>query len=140
MIQRIQTLFLLIASLCAAFTYKFSFYSGNKLDKDNKPVFEKLFASSNFILMITTAILVALCLYIIFLYKNRKQQLLLTISAAALSIVNLFIFFLETKKFDSASGFSLGALLALVVPVLLILAARGIWKDDKLVKSVDRLR
>jgi hypothetical protein len=139
MIQRIQTLFLLIASLCAAFTYKFSFYSGNKLDKGTTQKFETLVASSNFILMITTAILVAAGLYIIFLYKNGKQQLWLTVGAAALSLINLIIFYTETKKFISGT-YSLGALLALVVPVFLILAARGIWKDDKLVKSVDRLR
>jgi K+ transporter len=139
MIQRIQTLFLLIASLCAAFTYKFSFYSGNKPDKDNKQVFETLIASSNFILMITTAILVALCLYIIFLYKNRKQQLWLTVGAAGLALINLVIYFTETKKFASGD-YSLTAVLSFAVPVLLVLAARGIWKDDKLVKSVDRLR
>jgi K+ transporter len=139
MIQRIQTLFLLIASLCTAFTYKFSFYSGNKLDKDNKQVFETLIASSNFILMITTAILVAGCLYIIFLYKNRKQQLWLTLGAAGLSVINLIIYYTETKKFESGT-YSLTAILSLATPVLLVLAARGIWKDDKLVKSVDRLR
>jgi len=139
MIQRIQSLFLLIASLCAAFTYKFSFYSGNKLDKDNKQVFETLIASSNFILMITTAILVAACLYIIFLYKNRKQQLWLTVGAAGLSLINLIIYFTETKKFESGA-YSLTAVLSLAIPILLVLAARGIWKDDKLVKSVDRLR
>lgn len=139
MIQRIQTLFLLLSALCAAFTYKFSFYSGNKIDKDAKQVFEKLFASSNFILLITTAILVASCLYLIFIYKTRKQQMWLTLAAAGLSIINLIIYYMETKKFESGT-YSLTAILSLAIPVLLGLAARGIWKDEKLVKSVDRLR
>jgi uncharacterized membrane protein HdeD (DUF308 family) len=139
MIQRIQTLFLLIATLCSAFTYKFSFYSGNKIDKDSKQVFEKIFASSNFILLITTAVLVAGCLYLIFIYKTRKQQMWLTLAAAGLSIINLVIYYTETKKFESGT-YSLTAILSLAIPVLLVLAARGIWKDEKLVKSVDRLR
>ena len=139
MIQRIQTLFLLLASLCAAFSYKFPFYSGNKTGADNKPVFEKFVASSNFILLITTAILMAGCLYIIFQYKNRKQQLWLTIAAGGLSIINLLVYFNQKGKFTDGA-FSLGAILSLSIPVLLILAARGIWKDEKLVKSVDRLR
>jgi drug/metabolite transporter superfamily protein YnfA len=141
MIQRIQSVWLLLAALCAAFTYKISFYSGNKLGMDNKPVFEKLTASSNFILLITTAILLAGCLYIIFLYKNRKQQLWLTIGATTLAVINLIIYFAETKKFlQSESNYGLGAVFALAIPILLILAASGIWKDEKLVKSVNRLR
>jgi uncharacterized membrane protein len=139
MIQRIQTLFLLTAALCAALTYKFSFYSGNKIDKDAKPVFEKIVASSDFILLITTAVLVAGCLYLIFIYKNRKQQMWLTLAASGVSIINLVIYYMETKKFESGT-YSLTAILSLAIPVLLVLAARGIWKDEKLVKSVDRLR
>jgi len=34
----------------------------------------------------------------------------------------------------------LTAIFAIVVPILLILAMRGIRKDEKLVKSLDRLR
>ena len=141
MIQRIQSVWLILAALCAAFTYKLSFYSGNKLGTDNKLVFEKFTASSHFILMITTAFLVAGCLFVIFLYKNRKQQLRLTIGAIILSIVNLIIYFSETKKFlPSDSNYGLAAALAVAIPIFLIMAARGIWKDEKLVKSVNRLR
>lgn len=139
MIQRIQSIWLLVAALCAALTYKFSFYSGNKTGEANIQEFEKLVASSNFLLVISTAVLTAGCLIIIFLYKNRKQQVWLTVAVAALSVINLIIYFTEIKKFASGT-FSLTAVFALAVPVLLILAARGIWKDEKLVKSLDRLR
>ncbi len=139
MIQRIQSIWLLAATLCAALTYKFSFYSGNKIGKDNTQEFKKLFASSNFLLLIFTAALVVGCLIIIFLYKDRKQQLWLTIAAIALSVINLIIYFSQMKKFTSGT-ISLSAVLALAIPVLLVLAARGIWKDERLVKSLDRLR
>lgn len=141
MIQRIQTVWLLLAALCAALTYKFSFFSGNKKGADNMPVFEKLVASSHFLLLIFTAVLLAGSLIIVFLYKDRKKQLWLTIAVTALSIINLFIYFSQTKQFIPKEGtFDLTAILALIIPVLLVLAARGIWKDEKLVKSLDRLR
>ena len=139
MIQRIQSLWLLAAAVCAALTYKFSFYSGNKTGEANIQELEKLVASSNFLLVIFTTLLTAACIVIIFLYKNRKQQLWLTITAAVLAVVNLIIYFKEIKKFNSGT-FSLTAVFAFAIPVLLILAARGIWKDEKLVKSLDRLR
>ena len=101
--------------------------------------FKKLVASSNFLLLIATAVVAGGCLVIIFLYKNRKQQLWLTIAAIALSVIDLILYFSETKKFVSGT-YSLSAVLAFAVPVLLVLAARGISSDEKLVKSLDRLR
>ena len=139
MIQRIQSIWLLVAALCAAFSYKFSFYSGNMQKPDGTQSFEKLDASSNFILLITTGILAAVCFYIIFLYKNRSQQFWLTLAALGLSAINLFIYYNETKKFISGNV-ALGSILSIGIPILLMLAAMGIRKDQKLVKSVDRLR
>jgi glucan phosphoethanolaminetransferase (alkaline phosphatase superfamily) len=139
MIQRVQSLWLLAAALCAALTYKFPFYSGNKIGEANMQEFKKLVASSNFLLLIFSGALAAGCLIIIFLYKDRKQQLWLTIAAFAISVIDLFIYFSETKKFVSGT-YSLSAVLAFAIPVFLLLAARGIRSDEKLVKSLDRLR
>lgn len=139
MIQRIQSVWLFLAVLCAAFTYKFPFYTGNIIGKDNVQRFLSLNATSNFILLILTAGFIAGTTAIIFLYKNRKQQLWLTIVAACLSVINLVIYFYEIKKFTSGN-MSLTSVLAFALPVLLILAANGIRKDEKLIKSLDRLR
>ena len=139
MIQRIQSVWLFLSALCAALTYKFPFYSGNILGKDNVQRYEKLVASSNFLLLIFTALLIGGSIAIIFLYKNRKQQLWLTIAAAAVSVINIIIYFSELKKFISGN-MSLAAVLAFAIPVFLLLAVNGIWKDEKLVKSLDRLR
>jgi len=139
MIQRLQSIWLLAAALCAALTYKFSFYSGNKPAEANMQEFKELLASSHFLLLVFTAALLVGCVIIIFLYKNRKQQLWLTIAAAALSVINLIIYFSQMKKFISGT-ISLSAVFAFAIPVSLVLAARGIWKDEKLVKSLDRLR
>ena len=139
MIQRIQTVWLFLAALFAALTYKFPFYSGNIINKEKVQLFEKLLASSNFLVLIFTAGLIVGTIIIIFMYKNRKQQMWLTAAAAGLSIINIILYFTELKKFVSGN-MSLTAVFALAVPVFLLLAMNGIWKDEKLVKSLDRLR
>jgi len=139
MIQRIQTVWLFLAALFAALTYKFPFYSGNIVNKENLQIFEKLKASSNFLLLMFTAGLVAGTIFIIFMYKNRKQQMGLTAAAAGLSIINIILYFTELRKFISGN-MSLTSILALAIPVFLVLAINGMWKDEKLVKSLDRLR
>ena len=139
MIQRIQTVWLFLAVLFAALTYKFPFYTGNIIGKDNVQRYEKLVASSNFILLILTASFIVGTIAIIFMYKSRKQQLWLTVVAACLSILNLVIYFYEAKRFNSGN-MSLTAILAFAVPIFLILAINGIRKDEKLIRSLDRLR
>jgi len=139
MIQRIQTVWLFLAALFAALTYKFPFYSGNVINKENVQRFEKLLASSNFLVLIFTAGLIVGTIIMIFMYKNRKQRMWLTAAAAVLSIINIVLYFTELKKFISGN-MSLTAVFALAIPVFLFLAINGIWKDEKLVKSLDRLR
>ena len=139
MIQRIQTVWLFLAALFAGLTYQFPFYTGNIINKENVHLYEKLLASSNFLVLIFTAGLIAGTIFIIFMYKNRKQQMWLTVAAAGLSIINILLYFTELNKFTSGS-MSLTSVFALAIPVFLVLAINGMWKDEKLVKSLDRLR
>jgi Co/Zn/Cd efflux system component len=139
MIQRIQSVWLFIAVIFAALTYKFPFYTGNVIGKDNVQRYVKLVASSNYILLILTAGFIAGTTAIIFMYKSRKQQLWLTVVAACLSILNLVIYFYEVKNFSSGN-MSLSAIFAFAMPILLFFAINGIRKDEKLIKSLDRLR
>ncbi len=140
MLQRIQTIWLLAASAAAFITLKLSFFSGNKY-VDNVKIFEELNGMSNVILMILTVALAVASLIIIFLYKDRKMQLKLTIAAFALSLLNLFVYYMQIKKFIPAEGkISITAIVAIIIPALILLAARAIWKDEQLIKSVDRLR
>ncbi|HMK18641.1 MAG TPA: DUF4293 family protein [Chitinophagaceae bacterium] len=139
MIQRIQTVWLFLSALFAALSYKFPFYAGNIINKEKVQVYEKLVASSSFLLLIFTAVLFGGMIYIIFMYKNRKQQIWLTVGALGLSIINIILYFSELKKFISGN-MALTSVFALAIPVFLLLAINGIWKDEKLVKSLDRLR
>ena len=63
----------------------------------------------------------------------------LTATAAGLSVINIILYFTELKKFVSGNV-SLTALFAFAIPIFLVLAVNGIYKDEKLVKSLDRLR
>ncbi len=139
MIQRIQSILLFLAAVCATLSFKFPFYSGNKIEKENLPSLEKFTASSNFILLVLTVILIVEIVATIFMYKNRKQQLWLTVTSVIVSFINLVIYFTQIKNYSNGT-LSFTAILVFAIPVLLILAVRGIWKDEKLVKSLDRIR
>jgi glucan phosphoethanolaminetransferase (alkaline phosphatase superfamily) len=142
MIQRIQSIWLLLAAAAAFLTLRFSFYSGNMLNVEtNTKAYHLLTAQSNILLTILTAGAGLAALISIFLYKNRKQQFRIVMLTLLVSVINIVLFFLESRKYVAGEGnYDLTAALAFAVPVFLILALRGIRKDEKLVKSLDRLR
>jgi hypothetical protein len=135
MIQRIQTIWLLLALTASLVTLELSFYSGNK---DNN-LFEKLNGSSNFLLLILTVAVAVTALVTIFLYKNRTLQTRLTWLGLLLQLIVLALYFQQTKLFVQGS-YTLSSALSFVIPVFFILAWLGIRKDEKLIKSMDRLR
>ncbi len=137
MIQRIQTLWLLAASACGFVTVKVPFYIGSI---GNAPAEElSPMTNNNMLLLVLTIAMALLALFDIFLYKNRDQQLKISIIALLMSLVNLILYFTQIRKYTTG-GISLWCLFAFVIPVLLFLAARSIYKDEKMVKSLDRLR
>ena len=141
MLQRIQSLWLLLAAACSLLTIKFSFFSGNKMSDAQTKTFQYLTASSNMLLLILTIAVLIAVLIDIFLYKNRKLQLRICVISILGSLLNIFLYFREIKNFVPNEGnYDLTAVLAFLIPILLIMAAAGINKDQKLVKSLDRLR
>ena len=140
MIQRIQSIWLLLAAIFAFATLKLSFYSGNKLDAlTNAKVFLPLNATTNTMLFILTVAVAVAALVVIFLYKDRKRQILVSIGVLAVSILNIIFYFSEIKKFIEGQ-IVLTSIITFTIPIFLLLAIRSIWKDEKLVKSTDRLR
>jgi magnesium-transporting ATPase (P-type) len=153
MLQRKQTLWMLLAVICAALTFKFSFYSGNVEVGQNGHVFlqEKAVPILSFgkdsagagsvLILIVTVLLLAGTLINIFNFKARKKQLWITIGLIFLSLLNIFLYWWKSGSPSFTEGsYNLGAALSLAIPVFLIFAANGIRKDEKLVKSADRLR
>jgi len=139
MIQRLQTLWLLLGAFFTALTFKFSFYNGSILNSSNQIYSAKLSAQFNLLTLVVTSILLAIIVVDIFLFKNRRLQLRLTILGLIISIADIVYYFSKIKTFANGE-LSLSSLFYFVVPILLFLAARGIWRDQKLIKSLDRLR
>ena len=141
MIQRIQSLWLLLAGVASLLTFKYSVYSGNKIGTDNVKKFVELNAMPNFFIMVLTGINALIAIVAIFMFKNRKLQLRLSIIGIVLSVLNLVIYFYETGKVIETEGkYALTAIIAIAIPIFFIFAARGIHADDKLVRDSDRLR
>jgi hypothetical protein len=153
MLQRKQTLWMLAALICALLTFKFAFYFGNMkvglngiapLEVKAMPVFgagSVSAGSGSILILIVTIVLIAGILINIFNFSNRKKQFWITIGLFILSLLNILLYWWKSGVPPFESGnYSLGALLSLAIPVFLIIAARGIQKDEKLVKSADRLR
>lgn len=136
MIQRIQSIWLLIASVVTFFTLKVSFYSGTYLP-DN--LYHQLNGTESLTIMIPTIGLGILSLVTIFLFKNRVAQLWLCIVAILLDLLLLFLYYKETSNFTKGD-YAFTAVLHIVIITALILAARGINKDEKLIKDSNRLR
>jgi drug/metabolite transporter (DMT)-like permease len=140
MIQRIQSIWLLLASICTVLTVKFSFYTGNKLDAVTKAkTFVQLNAQSDMMLTVLVGFILAACLIAIFLFKDRKRQMLVSGVTALVAIINIIIYISETRSFVEGQ-YSITSTFTFLVPLFLLLAARAIWKDEQLVKSADRLR
>lgn len=141
MIQRIQSVWLLLAAAAAFLSMQFPFYSGNIVDAGQAKHFAYFTAKSHTLLTILTAGVGIAALVAIFLFKNRKQQFRITLITLLVSVINLVLFFTQSKTFVPGEGnYNLTAIFAIIVPVFLIMAMRGIRRDEKLVKSLDRLR
>ena len=141
MIQRIQSIWLLIVALAAFATYTLTLYIGKLADGSLRP----FLLADNFLLVIIIIAIGSLAIVCIFLYKNRKLQFRLSVLGVIFSIGFLFMEYLKVEEFKKTNNiltgsYQVGALLPVVMIIFFILAARGIYKDDKLVKSLDRLR
>ena len=137
MIQRIQSIWLLLAAVCVFLTLKFSTYVGT-----NKDLIPSTFLNgiATLSLIFATLAVGILTLITIFLYKNRKLQLRLTLLAVLLEVGLIFLYYKEIQTFVGKGTFSITAIFHAGVLLFLILGARGISSDNKLIKDSNRLR
>jgi hypothetical protein len=138
MIQRVQTLWLLLASVFDAITFRFPFYNGDWM-KDTIPSPVDLDADTTTLLLIITVLTGVLAFAAIFLFGNRKLQLKLSIVGLLFAIGLLVAYFLEMQNFTSGA-IALSCIFHFAVAGFYIMAIKGIRQDEKLIKSLDRLR
>jgi hypothetical protein len=137
MIQRIQSIWLLLASVCVFLTLKFSTYVGTNKDLIPSSFLNGIATLPLIFVTLATGIVALLT---IFLYKNRKQQWWFTLLAGILELGLLFLYYREIQTYVGKGTFSITAILHAGVILFLILAARGISGDEKLIKDSNRLR
>lgn len=157
MIQRIQSIWLFLASatIFALFLFPYLQYAdiggmgkalkvtGAYHGMEGQAVREEFFLLQT----IATVLLGVFPLYIIFKFKRRKHQIQLIV----LEIVLLLLFgtwlyvsasaaLTEARQFLSARNIGVGFFLLPIGIIFLFMAIGGIRKDEKLIKSADRLR
>lgn len=138
MIQRQQTLWLLLALVAALLSFMFPFVVGEEMQK-NLSSRKVVDAGSNFFLLLLTGASLILSTIIIFLFKNRKQQMLLCLLGILLSVLIIVVYILQINKLVKPT-LALSCIFPFMVVVSYFMAFRNIRKDEKLVKSLDKLR
>lgn len=133
MIQRIQSIYLLLASAAAFMVLRLPFYY------TSAPTPFEIRGSDNMTTLISLAFSACLSFITIFLYGNRMLQLKVVIVNFLLSaLIGFFIYKIVIA--NPGGGFTLPSLALFLIPFLQILSMYKICKDEQLVKSTDRLR
>ena len=152
MIQRIQTLYLLLASAFMSLTLFMPIATfvvdGQTYELTAFSLTCGEMSQSTIWLGIILAIATALPLITIFLFKKRTLQIRLCAVELMLlvgsAIFMAIYYFLSNRMFSqlefSAHGFHIAIIFPLIALVLDYLAMRAIFRDEMLVKSLDRIR
>jgi hypothetical protein len=155
MLQRIQTIYLLFAGLIIAALFVFPLVHGVYVngkaitimvtgiyqDVNGQSTHTEFFTA----LTIGTALVALLPITTVFMYKNRRKQINL---CYGLMLVNIAYSYWVSQTVKAAIGdaylnmsnYGIGIILLSLSIVLIIMGQKAIQKDEKLVKSADRLR
>lgn len=158
MIQRIQSIYLFLAAICLAvmFFVPLSVHSFRGLSVPfellSKSGGEEITASMMITiwpLVAAVLLLVGMILAVIFMYARRQRQMRWVMAAVLLNMVVIIAVFwmarllaaaLDPESVDQVVEYQLGAYLPVGSLLLLILAHRGIRRDEHKVRAADRLR
>ena len=136
MIQRIQTLYLLLAlGFSAGLIFVFHLWTNSEE--------VKVYAIDNYMYLGLFLGSALLSLISIFSFKNRKSQFVMGRVNIILNFILLGLHVYQSLNLPgevTASEKGIGMFLPIASIVLLALANKAIKKDEDLVKSVDRLR
>ncbi|MDP3314411.1 DUF4293 domain-containing protein [Lutibacter sp.] len=144
MIQRIQTIYLLLATgLSSGSIFVFNLWT-----EDQKAlffVFDALRSGNKLLIVMGLLFFVsAITTFVtIFLFKNRKLQFVLGRISILINFILLGILIYISQNLSGEiiiSEKGIGLLIPIFSIVCIVLANRAIKRDEELVKSVDRIR
>jgi len=146
MIQRIQTIWLLLAALAAFALFYTDVYRAEFAAGGSMPVLKHLRVAEHYPSLLVAVVVVLIPLAAIFLFKNRKRQRSLAWGGVLATLGFISVNLMRIGNFNNQipqpvnGAYQAGSVLPVVVLIFLILAIRGINRDEKLVRSLDRLR
>ena len=143
MIQRVQSVWFLLAALFGFLITQVPLFVVKLINN----VERRILATESLLLFSVGIGLSCLAVACIFLYKNRPLQFRLAVVGVVVSITLIALEVWQTGNYRTlyannlvSSSYYWGGLLPVAMAICFILGARGVYKDDKLIKSQDRLR
>ena len=153
MIQRIQTVYLLIADILIGVLFFFRFaeissakeiYSAGIQGIYLDGIHKSQLILHNWLLLVLWVVSSILLFVTIFLYKNRKLQIRLAWIGILLTFCLGFVIFLEVslgaQRLMGQYSLTTYFVFPVIAVVLIYMAIRAITKDELLVRSIDRIR
>lgn len=147
MIQRIQSIYVLVSALLIGTLMKLKFadlivnnelytFVASGIYKGEEMVFDGL------AIFIFIPLIALLHLVVIFLYKKRILQIRILVFTIILllGLFGLFFYFTYTGFNDVKVAFKVPITFPIIAAILDFLAIRAIGKDEALIRSLDRIR
>lgn len=145
MIQRIQSVWLLLAAAINVGLIFFGIYKADVVD-GAITITKEITATNEIILLLIMAVTIILPFVSIFMFGNRKRQVNMSVLSIVMNIAFIAVAIMIVSNFKNQTPaptdgtYLLGIFFPIIAIVFLILAIRGIRKDIKTIKSLDRLR
>lgn len=147
MIQRIQTVFILVAAILVSLLYKLKFAEFTANNELYTYMAKGIFKGEDLVfnglpILIFIGLIASLHFIIIFLYKKRLLQIrLLAFTIVLLAGLFGMFFYFTYAGFDEIKvAFKIPVTFPIVAIVLDYLAIRAIGKDEALIRSINRIR
>ncbi|MFD0750428.1 DUF4293 domain-containing protein [Mucilaginibacter calamicampi] len=155
MLQRIQSIYLLFAALVIAALFVFPlvhdvYVDGQSVTIKVTGIYNSVNGQSTQLqaftpLTIATVVVALIPIAIIFMYGDRKRQIMLCYGA--MGVILAYSYWVSTTVKNAIGGanlemsnYGIGIILLSLAIFLIVFAQKAIQKDEKLVRSADRLR
>lgn len=145
MIQRKQSIWLLLAALCSAGVFLFPLYKG-EIKSGDVLQGKALMVPEHFPFVLIAVVMSVLPLVTIFMFGDRKRQIRMSAMCMIANISFVSLMLTTVTRWQSATppllggSYGIGSVLPVMSIILIVMAILGIRRDEKLVRSVDRLR
>lgn len=141
MIQRIQSVWFLLAAVLGFAMSQVPLFIATFANNVTK----NLMATESLLLFALSIGVACLAVFCIFLFRNRSLQFKLGVIGVILSLLLIGLEVWQIEQFKTANTlvrgtYYWGGLLPIAMTISFFMASRGVYKDERLVKSVDRLR